>query len=831
MTSPSRLLCRRLWRFALLLLAVACGLGAIAPFISAAAFSGRIERALQASLGRKVSFSKAHFSLFTGPGFSLDDVVIQEDPRYGIEPFAHVPTLEARLRIDRLLVGHIAFSSLRLVEPSLNLVKRDDGSWNVADLVDRLSAPSNLPVNLFPAVQVSDGRIDFKFGMRKTLLYITNAGLSIYPESSGKLYVRFSGSPARTDRAGSNGFGYLHGTANWYLRPASAKGAVARRETGKQALGPWRGAPDPAPVLRSFPSRADANQLEADVMLDPSNLSDLTTLIEGEDAGVHGTVSSHLKLEGPATALRLAGDVHLADVHRWDLLPASGEDWRIPYKGNVDLVAHRFEIATLPARSGESSPVVLRLAVNDFLRRPAWSVLANFINAPAEQLLPFSRRMGFGLPDGLHLAGTLNGAVGYSNKHDLTGGVSITNVVATLANDRSLRAAVLRAHISPDRVRFDPAVIETQTRGALRIGGDYNLATHQSDLSLSMVDLPVVELTKTYQAWFGVPPGLAEFREGDVTGQIAWSQDSSDISSWSGQFRFANATLSLPGFAIPLTDSEGRVELDEKHFNLDRFRGHLGKELVSARYRFNGQPDRPQRLHIEVSAADLSELEAALEPTLQAQSFFARLGVTRRSVPAWLKHRNVEGDLSIAQFSIDGAPLGAVQTHFVWQGTDIRFPSFHLNLPQGSLEANGGVNLTASSPRYQFEATVADFPWRGGMLSAAGRFQTYGLGSGALEHLHADGTFTGQDISVSPDDQFQAVSGTFRFSFLQGWPDIQLAGIQASQGEEAWTGAASSQSDGTLVVDLENAGRQRRIISNLEPQLPSAASADGRLPE
>ncbi len=342
---------RRFWRIAALLVGAALLLGIIAPFINAAAFSGRIERALQASLGRKVTFSSAHFTLLTGPGFSLEDVTIQEDPRYGLEPFAHVPKLEARLRIDRLLLGKIAFSSLRLVEPSLNLVKREDGTWNVVALIERLSAPSSLPMNFFPAVQVSEGRIDFKFGMRKTLLYIANADLSIYPESSGKLYIRFSGSPARTDREG-NGFGHLRGAANWYLKPVAS----------------------------------DANQLEADVTLDPSNLSELTTLVQGEDAGVHGTVSSHLKLEGPLAGLRLQGEVHLADVYRWDLLPPSGEDWRIQYRGNIDLVAQQFEVETLPSRAGETSPVALHLRVHNFLRRPAWGVLANFVNEPAGQV-------------------------------------------------------------------------------------------------------------------------------------------------------------------------------------------------------------------------------------------------------------------------------------------------------------------------------------------------------------------------------------------------------------------------------------------------------------
>ena len=196
--------------------------GSVAPFINAARFSGRIKSALEFSLGRKVDFEKAHFSIFSGPGFSLETVKIAEDPRFGIEPFAYVPTLQARLRLDKLLIGRIQFASLRLVDPSLNLVKRADGNWNVVELMKRLSAPSKLSLNLFPALEVSDGRVDFKFGTRKTTLYISESDLSIYPERSGRVYIRFSGSPARTDRAGM-GFGHFRGNVQWFMNSAPAR--------------------------------------------------------------------------------------------------------------------------------------------------------------------------------------------------------------------------------------------------------------------------------------------------------------------------------------------------------------------------------------------------------------------------------------------------------------------------------------------------------------------------------------------------------------------------------------------------------------------------------
>src|SRR5207248_2029162 len=167
MTTTVKSVSRRLLRLAFIGVFLLLVVGLVAPLINAAHYKERIRQALEASLARKVDFRKVHFALFSGLGFSLDAVTIHEDPRYGIEPFAYVPTLQARLRIDKLLAGQIQFSSLRLIEPSLNLVKRTDGAWNIVELVERLRPPARVSLNLFPAFEIASGRMDFKFGTRK----------------------------------------------------------------------------------------------------------------------------------------------------------------------------------------------------------------------------------------------------------------------------------------------------------------------------------------------------------------------------------------------------------------------------------------------------------------------------------------------------------------------------------------------------------------------------------------------------------------------------------------------------------------------------------------
>jgi AsmA family len=763
-------------------------LGLIAPLINAAKFSGPVQRAVEGALGRRIQFSKVHLTLFSGPGFSLENVSIAEDPRYGSEPFAWVPTLHASLRIDKLLLGQFRLSTLRLEEPSLNLVKRSDGTWNVVELVQRLSAPRHTPLNLFPALEVSDGRIDFKFGARKTTFYILDADFSVYPERSGKLYVQFSGSPARTDRAG-NGFGHLRGTAKWYLDP-----------------------PSPG-----------ANQLEADVTLDPSNLSEIATLVEGEDIGVHGSIGGRARVAGPLAALRVSGALRLGDVHRWDLLPSSGEVWRVEYSGAIDWGNQRLNIHTA-GREGEATAVALELSVDNLLTHPGWSLLARLDRAPVEKLLPLGRRMGLALPENLEIQGAMQGTIAYSNSTGLGGTVSISNASATMPNVPPLHAQVVTATVFPDRIHFDPAVIDTP-EGNLRAGGDYYLSSSRSIAALNVTDFSVDALKNTVGAWFGTPSELALLNGGRMDGTFNYLHQQPAPPDWSGQFQFTDSTLQPDGVAVPLEKAEGQVAFDASSVDVTRFSGRMGQEEIRASYRYSASAKRPERLRLEMANGDLVEFEKALEPALTAQDLLTRLHVTKRTIPAWLAARNMEGDIAVNGFSVNGTPLGPMATHFVWQGANLQFPAVQINLPEGLIRGYGSVNLASYTPRSRFNARVSGFPWRGGVLSADGTFDTSGIGTDALQNLRASGTFAGADLNLSAEDAFSRISGQFEISFTQGWPDLKLSAIQASDGLDAWNGNASSQSDGKLIIDLEHAGRQRRVVSTITPETATTVSA------
>ncbi|MBV9269309.1 MAG: hypothetical protein JO061_24275, partial [Acidobacteriaceae bacterium] len=640
-------------------------------------------------------------------------------------------------------------------------------------------APDRLAVALFPAFQITDGRIDFKFGVRKTNLYITDSDLSIYPERSGKLYVQFSGSPARTDRAG-NGFGHFRGSANWYMMPAS-------------------------------PS---SNQLEADVTLDPSNLSELTTLFQGEDVGVHGTISSHAKIEGPQNALRISGELHLEDIHRWDLMPSSGERWRVPYEGTADLVAHRLELKSLGAKPAASAPVSLDLRVKNILTNPSWALIASLNDAPGARLLPIARRMGLALPDSLKLEGTLNGALGYSNVSGWSGGVQMSDVVASLPEMPPFRAAAAVANLRSNVLHVEPATIASSEPGSLQVGGDYDLNTRAVNVKFAASEFPIAAFRSAFGSWLGEPAVLEGIEKGTITGEVLYAFRS-EAPAWAGEFQFSKAQLSIPGVAVPFTEAEGQVTFDANAFDLRRFSATAGGALIEGAYHHDELGHRPDRIALQMPAADLSNLESLLGPTLRRGGLLARLGMARRTVPDWLAARNLQGDVQIGKLSINGTPIGSIHSHVRWTSTTMGLTGLRVRLGQGDIVASGMVTLAFDSPRYRLTAQLINFPWHSGMLSADGQLQTSGTGSEALQHLEASGTFAGRDLNLSADDSFSAVSGAFKLSFGDGWPNLSLSDVQMSDGDEAWTGSGSSDSSGNLVIEVEHEGQQRRIISSL----------------
>ena len=251
-------------------LALLLAVGIVAPYLGADRYGERLRGSLERALGRRVEFlGPVRFSLFKGPGFSVENVVIHEDPSIGIEPIAYMDRMDVTPGFWSLLGGQFVIASIRLEGASINLAKSGPasewGRWNFASLVN----PSVL--RAAPAIHVAlrDSRINFKFGDVKSVFYLTETDLDISPPGSPGSGWRVSGSAklARTDRS-AQGLGSFTVKGRWYVAP---------------------------------------ERVDLDVELDRTGLGEITALMRGQTGSVHGTISARVHLGGPIDNIGILG--------------------------------------------------------------------------------------------------------------------------------------------------------------------------------------------------------------------------------------------------------------------------------------------------------------------------------------------------------------------------------------------------------------------------------------------------------------------------------------------------------------------------------------------
>src|SRR5437879_4564057 len=105
-TEPSRDLRRRpfIRRFLpvfLFLLAVLL-LALVPPLVNVSRFKHRIVTSISTTLGRPVHLDRVSLTLLPLPGFTLENFVVEEEPRFGFEPIIRANSVRVTLRATSL---------------------------------------------------------------------------------------------------------------------------------------------------------------------------------------------------------------------------------------------------------------------------------------------------------------------------------------------------------------------------------------------------------------------------------------------------------------------------------------------------------------------------------------------------------------------------------------------------------------------------------------------------------------------------------------------------------------------------------------------------------
>jgi hypothetical protein len=779
---------KRLWRWLLMVLLVVVVVGLAAPRVSADRFRPRIQAALEAALNRPVHLGAVHLNLFTGPGFTVDDVLIDDDPGAGIEPFAHVEHMQARIRFVSLFSGNLEFSSLRLDSPSVNVVKMPSGPWNIQPLLDRHTQAGVAQRRSVPDIQIRGGRIDFKFGDTKSVFYISDSDVDAYPNQNGQVVIRFSGAPARTDQA-SQSFGEL-----------TARGLLQSGSNGE-------------------------SQLSMGVHMDRTAISELTRLFHGSDLGIHGYVFADAKLAGPLSKLNITGNLNISDVHRWDLMPAPGEGWTLNYRGLLNLTGHHLELGSLTTPA-QPDPVSVEFQLDDYLSAPKWSAKLHFHNLPAASMVETARHFGAPFPPGVEVEGQVEGAIGYSSQSGAAGQLALTNAAVKFPQGGSppvdfMQLDSAQVEIAGGRVVLAPSDVAMEDGQSAQIEGQYALDNSHAAFRISTRQLAA---GKAHLLNAAPIPLLDQVRQGSWKGWIAYEKIAEDPGVWSGQYDLQNAVIEIPGLALPVRLASATVQMNGPGLQITRLRGRVGAAKFEGDYRYDEAAVHPHRLRLAIPQLQLADVEGLVLPTLRRnEGFLARAFRRDQPLPKWLEERDAEISLQAMNLMNGDSPLGELTAHAVWRGASITVSSVDWHLDNMHAAGKMSVNLARAEPGYELTGTVENFDYRNGQLDIDGKLETRGIGSDVLLNLRSNGTFEGRGIMLAPDAEMREVSGAYRVSAANGVPRLLLSNLQVLQGAETLLGQGASQPDGHIVLELASGRKQVRLTGMLLPVHPEPA--------
>jgi hypothetical protein len=761
--------------------AVLLAAGIAAPYLSGNRFAPRIRAALESALGRKVEFGEIHFSLFGGPGFSLDNVIIHENPAIGIEPIAYVGSLEAVPRIASIFGGHLEFASIRLDDATINVAKTggpsEPGRWNFEPLLNRSV------IRAIPELHVRSGRINFKFGDTKSVFYLTNTDLDIAPPSRGATWnVTFTGEPARTDKP-AHGFGEF-----------SAHGRWTQTGTGR---------------------------LDLDVQLEKSAISEIVALLHGFDAGVHGTVAARMHLAGPLDDIRISGNLDIEGVHRWDRMPPYGQSWPLRLAGRLNVPAQIVEMESSTA-GGETLPLAVRFRCSDYLSQPRWGVALNWNRFPAGPVLDLARHMGADLPPKLNVTGSLDGVLGYTGQGSLQGELDFHDASVAIPDSPPIRSAQARLIFDRGHAKLAPAVVRTALDETAQLEADYDWKAQALNLTISTDAMRLESLRA--QAALAAIPWMEQVSSGIWKGQLRYqivaqppaAQPNAANTGWTGAIDLRDAQFPLPGLAEPIAVESATAHLDGARVSLDHIHAQAGKIAMEGDYRYEPQMARPHRLHIRIPEADAEELERLLMPTLRhSRGLLARaLSLGRTSLPEWLADRHVDAAVQIGLLHL-GTDAAALQTHLLWDASKAEFEDIRASLDGGRVTGVLSVNLRGNRPTYRLQARAKGVEWKSGKVDAETVLESSGTGLDLLARLRSTGTFVARGVEMDALPDLESVSGTYGLAWAETGPILRFTDLQVVSGDDTYTGQGATQADGRLLFQLTSGSKEMHMRGTL----------------
>jgi uncharacterized protein involved in outer membrane biogenesis len=339
----------------------------------------RIAGSIGSALGRKVTIDNVHVHFLPRPGFDLEGLIIADNPEFSSEPMVRAQEVSAAIRLRSLLRGRLEIASLSATEPSINLVRNDQGRWNLASLLERSAQIPVAPTGsqssasrpAFPYLEASHARINFKLGQEKKAWTLTDADVALWQDAENAWGARMAAQPMRTD-VNLTDTGLVQVNATWQRAPSSV-------DTPLQVSVAWRN----------------------------GQLGQITKLFTGRDRGWRGDVRLTATLSGTPRALQIQSQIQIDDFRRYDIMNNTSARLSADCSARYRSEEQTLEDLECDAVTGGGA-IRLTGSAGPKNTAPPYDLTLAMQNVPLSSALQLLRQAKKGLPDDLAASGRLD---------------------------------------------------------------------------------------------------------------------------------------------------------------------------------------------------------------------------------------------------------------------------------------------------------------------------------------------------------------------------------------------------------------------------------------
>ncbi len=726
------------------LLLVVLGLLLIPPFINVNRYRKRVADSISRALGREVSVSGIELKILPRPGLVLSNFIVADEASYGAEPMLRAGTVTAYIRLTSLWRGRLEIGTLDLDSPSLNLVRRTDGHWNLEELVERTTQASSAPTTKtrpearprFPYVEASTGRINFKLGQVKKAFAFTDADFALWLDSESQWGVRLEGRPMRTD--------------------------IGISDTGTLKLDGrfQRGSSLPNTLV------------DLKLTLTGGPLGQITTLIYGHDRGWRGAVNSNAILTGTPAALGITLDAQVDDFRRYDI--ALGEALRMRTHCTATYSSPDDTLRDVQCESPVATGIIrVRGNAQGWLGE-AYDLGISAEQIPAERLVALARHAKKDLPSDLTATGTVEAV--FTVRKPL-GGIPVWGGGGR-GKQIALHAAVLKEDLEVGEVLF--AVPSATTPSSQRKRTVRPPASSPANVGLHLIVKPFplalgaaspatasaefdpdhysvtlngeAELARLLNVGksLGVgTPGVGLTGPAQIDVQVAGTWVGFAPPAPSGKIQLRDVTAELQGVSEPMQISSASATLANQAVNVTAFDAAFAQgPAIKGSASFPVHCTTPETciLHFDARTDDISitRLNRLVNPAFRNRPWYRLLAPWQRREDALLKLR-ASGRFTAARMEMGTFVANNVIGTAELEAGKLRVSDLRAELLGGHHSGTWSADFTVSPPRFSGSGNVTRLSmtqlaslmhdnWAAGAMDAKYSLAMGGLNPAALRN-------------------------------------------------------------------------------------------------